>query len=35
MFEFMKFRFATRQAAVDAFAWLMDLQQRPDPQDLL
>jgi RimJ/RimL family protein N-acetyltransferase len=35
MFEFMKFRFATRKDAADGFAWLMDLQQRAGPQDPL
>ena len=35
MFEFMKFRFSTPQEATDAFAWLIDLQGRPEPQDLV
>jgi [ribosomal protein S5]-alanine N-acetyltransferase len=34
MFEFMKFRFATRTEAANAFAWLMDLQGQLERQDV-
>jgi ribosomal-protein-alanine N-acetyltransferase len=34
MFEFMKFRFATRTEAANAFAWLMDRQGELERQDV-